>query len=634
MSMKRKQIIAWIVKTILITLSLTFRYRYIDKPKVYEYLQEQQRDGILLYFKKFGFYFNNDKIYVALVAFAVGCLVYLVETKIRSKKKENFVTPLLSVLFAISLLIGVSFNRFGSLQLFYSGGINLLIALIAGVGFYLISDLGIRTLFYAMDWIREHRILVREEGIITGRMERQLSKRPFIFSFFVMIICWLPYWMILFPGTISYDGYTQISQFMGYVPLSTHHPPFMTALMGSVVWIGRKLGSDNLGLCLYVTIQYLLQAAGFAYAVKILDHMKISYRIEKYFLLYMALFPMYPLNAMNLNKDSLFAVVFLLFVLSVVQRILRRNESYTIKQIIADFVIMALMILMRNNGIHILLVTLPFMILAVTKQNRKQWIGLLILALLFSQGLSKIVYPALGFHKGSVVEAMSVPMQQVARNVKYHPEDISKKDEQRIRRILHYDTLAQDYDPNLSDPIKSYVSYSVMGATKNITSEDVKEFMTAWIHGLKDHPLTYIEATLANTDNYYSLNTQDDLGYEGQYRISRLNKMIVKYKFESHEKLMKIADCVEGFWEIGKNLPLFGLLFSTGTYTWIALLMMGYQLRHKQYRNLVIYLPFIAVVLSCMLGPQNGNARYVRPVMLTIWITVILGILYQKDQKS
>ncbi|MDD3746252.1 MAG: DUF6020 family protein [Anaerostipes sp.] len=76
-------------------------------------------------------------------------------------------------------------------------------------------------------------------------------------------------------------------------------------------------------------------------------------------------------------------------------------------------------------------------------------------------------------------------MQQVARNVKYHKKDISKKDEQRIRRILHYDTLGKDYNPDLSDPIKSYVSYSVMGAVKNISGDDVKEFMIAWSHGLK-----------------------------------------------------------------------------------------------------------------------------------------------------
>lgn len=623
-----------IIKTIFITLSLTLRYNLIDKPKVYEYLQEQKVEGILYYLKKMGYYFNDNKIYVALIALAVGSLIYLTETKIKVKKKENFILPLLAAIFAFCLLIGVSFNRFESLKLLYSGGINLLVALIAWFGFYLIAEICIRVLFYGMDQARERQILIRDGKKIASRMESQLSKKPFLFSCMMMLICWLPYWVILFPGTISYDGYTQISQFMGYVPLSTHHPPFMTALMGSVIWIGRKLGSDNLGLCIYVTIQYILQAIGFAYAIKILDRMKVSYKIEKYLLLYFSLFPMYPLNAMNLNKDSLFAVVFLLFVLSAIQRIVRREEVYTGKQMVYDLLIIGLMILMRNNGIHILLVTLPFMIIAVTKQSRKQWILILVVAILFSQGLTKVVYPALGFHKGSVVEAMSVPMQQVARNVKYHEKDITKADEKRIRRILHYDTLAQDYDPNLSDPIKSYVSYSVMGATKNITGDDVKEFMIAWLHGLKDHPLTYIEATLANTDNYYSLNTKDDLGYEGQYRISRLNKMIVNYTFESPKVLMKMADCLEGFWEFGKNLPLFGLLFSTGTYTWIALLLMGYQLRQKQYRNLVMYLPFIAIVISCMLGPQNGNARYIRPIMLTIWIAVIIGMLYSKERQE
>ncbi|MDD3746251.1 MAG: DUF6020 family protein [Anaerostipes sp.] len=82
-----------------------------------------------------------------------------------------------------------------------------------------------------------------------------------------------------------------------------------------------------------------------------------------------------------------------------------------------------------------------------------------------------------------------------------------------------------------------------------------------------------------------------------------------------------------------KKLPGIDLLFSTGFYTWIVLIMMMFHVSKRDFKGIVIYIPCLMVVASCVLSPQNGNVRYMKPVMLVIWIVVAAGIGYLEKNK-
>lgn len=626
--MKEQNVACLIIKSFVIAVSLSLDYSLLNSQQLHNFVTESTFTGLQLAINKFAFFFYPNKISAIPVLGGIYCLLLLTNRIPLLLKKTNI---FLSGLFSLCLIIGISYNTFESLQIFYSGALNLLLAAVAFIGFFMLAQIIFKIIFYLLNCVIERLIPQRKSSIIFSGMEHSLLKRPFIFSMGVMLLAWLPYCILLFPGTISYDAYTQISQALGYVPLSTHHPPFMTGLMGAAVYIGRKFANDNAGLFVFVFLQTIFQAVVCAYTFVILKRIQVSEKCQKYLLIFFAFFPMFPLNAMAMNKDGLFSSVFMLFVLMIIEAVLIEEADYRPRKLVFIFLILFLLTLSRNNGIHIIFLTLPFLIIVLKKKYRKQWIALFFCVILGSQMAAKIVYPAIGFEKGSVVEALSVPLQQMARYVKYHKEEISKEDEKRIRRILHYDTLDKDYDPNLSDPIKSYVSYSVLGATKIITADDLKEFSIAWLHGLEKHPLTYVEATIGNTSNYYCLNTVDNLGYEGYYRLSPINKLKKHYHFSSPKLLMRGADLLEGFWLIVRNLPGIALLFTTGFYVWTVLLMVMFMIGKKCYRGIILFFPSIAIVISCLLSPQNGNARYMRPVMLTIWIVIIAALKYMQE---
>ena len=65
-----------------------------------------------------------------------------------------------------------------------------------------------------------------------------------------------------------------------------------------------------------------------------------------------------------------------------------------------------------------------------------------------------------------------------------------------IRKVLDYDTIGKNYDPDLSDPVKN---------TYKQKDEYLKDYFNIWFEMLKKHPTAYIQATLNGTYGYWGL---------------------------------------------------------------------------------------------------------------------------------
>ena len=94
---------------------------------------------------------------------------------------------------------------------------------------------------------------------------------------------------------------------------------------------------------------------------------------------------------------------------------------------------------------------------------------------------------------------LSIPFQQTARYVKYYGNDVSTEEEKVIRKVLDYDTIGKNYDPDLSDPVKN---------TYKQKDEYLKDYFNIWFEMLKKHPTAYIQATLNGTYGYWGYMTE------------------------------------------------------------------------------------------------------------------------------
>ena len=83
--------------------------------------------------------------------------------------------------------------------------------------------------------------------IFNNDIDQKLMVKENKALFFLFILCWLPYLVIFYPGSVPYDGYLQLNMFYGIDPATNHHPWFSTLVMGSLHWIGGHV-SDNFGV--------------------------------------------------------------------------------------------------------------------------------------------------------------------------------------------------------------------------------------------------------------------------------------------------------------------------------------------------------------------------------------------------
>ena len=242
-----------------------------------------------------------------------------------------------------------------------------------------------------------------------------------------------------------------------------------------------------------------------------------------------------------------------------------------------------------------------------------------ILVLLMNTAYGKIL-SALEIPNTSIREMLSIPFQQTARYVKYYGDEVTEEERAAIDKLLNYDTLAERYDPRLSDNVKNeYNRYA--------TNEDLKEYFIVWGKMLLKRPMTYINATTANIYGYF---------YTDSYRwyvYHDLNSILPSEGFDYHFNNLDITRLmIRGYGCGFREIPVLKLLVNCGMYTWAYVFLLVVLLLTKKRDLIVILLPAFASILIIIAGPANTYFRYV--VHYAITLPLILGLILKETNKS
>ena len=211
-----------------------------------------------------------------------------------------------------------------------------------------------------------------------------------------------------------------------------------------------------------------------------------------------------------------------------------------------------------------------------------------------------------------------------------HVEDISEQDEKAIARVLDYNALADAYNPQISDPVKSSFN-------KEATLGDLAMYFSAWTRMFIKHPLTYITATIANSYGYVYPDIVN-------YRKDAIYRFYISdYSPDSAERTIsvqynhRLAEMRSGIAEATRTIVDTPLLFATsccGVYTLIlvwAICMLCYR---REYSCLMMLLPQFIIVLTCLASPVNADMRYLFPVVLLTPFTIWWSIAGKTDSTS
>lgn len=479
---------------------------------------------------------------------------------------------------------------------------------------------------------------VLEEVDCFPRLGRLYRRQPTLCCMLALILCWSPYLIAFFPGTVCWDLGEMAAQFFGLREMDTWHPVFLTWVFGGLISLSRLLGSDNLGAALYTLLQTVGLSYALAQAMAFLKERGMSRGVRLAAMAFFALTPFFGGYAQFISKDTLYVSALLLFSLRAAQAILLREQDKK-----PDAVLCAglfgwglLSCLLRSNGLY---VVLPTALLLIVFAGRK-WVDMALAAavgcaLLFSH----VLVPALGIKDETASGLYSVCFQQSARVLRDHGDTVTPEEYAELDRVLDGENLPKLYEPWISDPVKYTFKFYGQGAAKE--KEALARYMTTWRTHLMRYPLSYAEAFFAGNISYYAFTPK----FKGEsYNDQGGNRLV----FETYElgpdpkhvhtsqieALSGVRTLLAIFARGWRHIPLLSLLYSCAAYTWL-LVGVGLSLaRRRRWRRLLAFVPALMSLGVCMLSPVNDYFRYFLPIVTMTVPLLSLGDVPTSPQKS
>ena len=420
-----------------------------------------------------------------------------------------------------------------------------------------------------------------------------------------LALLWFPHVIVKFPGAFCPDSRGQLRQGLGLTPFNAHHPPFHSWLLGVCASFGNKLfHSYNIGVFVFILIQYSIMVLVFGHALYYLEKKGGSKSLKHIIWMIYCICPFIIGYIGVVLKDILYSTFCFAFIQFLVIFI-DNKKNLTIANSVGLIISSVLAILTRNNGKEVIYPTVLLILVAVIYKNKKNVVQLIracmvfVLPIIISFSCSKVLEVCYDIQKGGIQEALSFPFQQTARTVLEHSDELPEEEKEIIDRILRYDTLAERYRPDLSDPVK--------GGYTGWDKSNMIQYAKVWVNQFFRYPMTYCEATLSQ--NYYIfclfINKQ---GYYHDSKAEYMNQVIAfEYAFWD-----KIDRLFEMFYKAINKLPVLNLISNASFWCIMLLVFSSFVWIKKEYDFLIILCPLWLTMICIVLGPVYAP-RYTYP---------------------
>lgn len=432
----------------------------------------------------------------------------------------------------------------------------------------------------------------------------EISDKKFaIISFATIFLSFSVYFIVFFPGILTPDSISELEFAINNFPyLSNHHPLLHTLFISFFYKIGMLLfNSKNIAVSIVTLAQMIIMSSILSYSLYFLRKRKCSDYILIIILLIYIFLPVNGYYSVTMWKDVIFAGLFLLLTMSCYE-LYEESDKTSNKTIIKFIIISLLTLLMRNNAIYAYFFVLLGAI-TIFKKNKKIIYGIISVIIMYYI-ITIPLFNILKVQKSSSSEYIAIPLQQIGRIV-YKDCKLEKDEIELINKIIPYEKIKDIYDPKVSDGIKFDNEFNIEEFNKNKI-----KYLKLWINLVTKYPKISIESYLISTLGYYYPNLQywsvaTDIVNNGYdiYQINRNSKL--------NNIILKNQDV---------NRPIFGIIWSTGIYIWIIILLLyHYAMKKSDKKLLYIYMPTIGIWISLMLAsPVWGEFRYIYCIVLAI----------------
>ncbi len=561
-----------------------------------------------------------------------------------NKLKDIVFAPLHFLKQLVILLSAAFFSLFSLLSVYFEANLSVSLVQMLRSPVSLLSFLaafcGGTFLFYAV--IR----LIFHMGTRFG--EKKLPENDLLSRFFgdrlyrncilLTALCWLPQYIIRFPGVIPYDVWQSIAMHLGFTELTTQHPLIWGAIVGYLTEFGTMIGINwfaPLAVCL---VQHILCILMVAYTVSSLKKFGFHPWILCGTLAFFIILPPMSLYASTLYNDCFYCLSIMLLTLEMMYYLYDRAAYASSPRHLLLSALAVFGTCFRYNGFYTMLAVIAviglreLILLLKRKALLRQSAALLLLCLILPLSLGQLLQNTLNdvFDAKEIRSRamLSMPIQQSVRCLITHGDDIPDEDYDAIHAVLTWtdEEYAEAYDPRNFDGVKE--SFKI-----DATDEEMSRFLGAWLRLLADYPETCFMAT-ANQTYYLFSPIVDNVRYYESIS-AHTDRIESRYNLDPEPYVLKnpvlslLCVALLGFEEIVfPDIPVLGLMVNPAVYTILLFAVCLCALFRRDRRVLVLTVALLATLGITFLGPAVYNhPRYIYPIMYSMPILLAAFVL-------
>lgn len=473
----------------------------------------------------------------------------------------------------------------------------------------------------------------------------------------IILLLWLPWIIIYYPGSMPYDPVAQIYQIHGsgafrpelWEPtvdgwISNSHPILHTLILGGFFELGDALGSQNLGIFMYSIFQCLVRALSFAAVCCFLRRLGVPKIFCLLTIAFFALFPAIATSSMVTFKDHLFSPIYVIYLMQVIEIVRTRGVILKKKSFLIGFCAATLLMpLLKHPGMYIVLVA-GIILAIVYRKYFKQ----LLLSVAIPVVVVYAVFPLLLFPALQVVPAGSQDMfgpffAQTARVIHDNPDAMSAEEREIIDKVVPYRVMATGYSTVSTDYIKG-------NFRQDSTWPERLDYFALWLKQGFQYPKEYLEGffTLQATwivpthgwdvhDNLYPNTAQrivDTVGHNNRLPVNKAKEVREQLYFDGPSELYSAKYFMRQTFLYLHNVPVIGFLFTNACYTFFLPFILFAVVFLRKKRFLPVFIP-VALTFAVLLISPMDMSRYALPMLEStplIFGLAILAWMYPEER--
>ena len=573
-------------------------------------------------------YFGNHSISVsANIVFGIIYLIfYYCYYRFLINKICNFSvqSKFIGIFAGIVNVLGRNYMLHNSMLFFSKNSLfAVCFSLLAAIGYGLLYASVFELGWYYLKVVGEKELEVNDKSSFANTISHFVfEKRPLLYPFLIICLCWAPYLVSFFPGALQWDAIITLFGYYGITEWNNQHPVIGALLMGYIMDFGKLLGSDNYGCAIYVILQFLLLSVTLAYNFVFFNKWKTSYIFRWVVLFIFSLHPVFPTFVMTEVKDVFYYVAFLWLLFLFIKCYDDYNKLLGLYIAVASMFVCAL----RKEGL-LLCILCAMLLLFRQEKIYKEWksiVNAILTGSIFAMILSCGALLHYNVERSSVKEAFSIPFQQTARYIRDYSEDITESEWKILNAFFQNkaNKIGGYYAPDIADPVREQIDNHKFRV-------QMPAYFKVWGSLFLKHPDCYFSAAFNQMYGYFYI------GKEAMYKIGDCRtENFVKGDNLYHEKLKVVDDprtialrkYMKEYVYTWPELPVLGLLYHPAVYTWILIFGLSCLIRLKEYKYLFLYCLPLAALCICCLSPANAFIRFSYPVIISCFVLLAYNL--------